>query len=32
MPLKEREATRVLRRPSFQVKVRLGQGKQATSV
>ena len=32
MPLKEREAARVLRRPSFQVKVRLGQGKQATSI
>ena len=30
MPLKEREAARVLRRPSFEVKVRLGQGKQAT--
>jgi len=32
MPLKEREAARVLRRPSFQVKVRLGQGEQATSI
>jgi len=31
-PLKEREAARVLRRPSFQVKVRLGQGEQATSI
>jgi len=32
MPLKERAAARVLRRPSFQVKVRLGQGEQATSI
>ena len=32
IPLKEREAARVLRRPSFQVKVRLGQGEQATSI
>jgi glutamate N-acetyltransferase/amino-acid N-acetyltransferase len=32
MPLKEREAARVLCRPSFQVKVRVGQGKQATSI
>jgi glutamate N-acetyltransferase / amino-acid N-acetyltransferase len=32
MPLKEREAARVLRRPFFQVKVRLGQGEQATSI
>jgi glutamate N-acetyltransferase/amino-acid N-acetyltransferase len=31
-PGKEREAARVLRRPSFQVKITLRQGKQAASV
>jgi glutamate N-acetyltransferase/amino-acid N-acetyltransferase len=32
MASKERGAARVLRRSSFQVKIRLGQGKQAASV
>jgi glutamate N-acetyltransferase / amino-acid N-acetyltransferase len=32
MPIKERQAARILRRPSFQVKIRLGQGKRTASV